>query len=123
MLLIQASEANSESSQVYKMGTLAKIVNGLKLVLKLVRWGALRTHIGSICLNTWISDTSDSADLKTKKSQFVSYLSIAWIMTHCIQVNSRILSITRIIFAYASRNPMSSRKSNVQAARVNGCSN
>ena len=40
MLLIQASEANSEPSQTYKMGILAKIVNGLKLILKLIWWGA-----------------------------------------------------------------------------------
>ena len=39
MLLIQASEANSEASQVYKKGILAKIVNGLKLNLKLIWWG------------------------------------------------------------------------------------
>ena len=33
MLLIQASEANSKPSQAYKMGILAKIVNGLKLMM------------------------------------------------------------------------------------------
>ena len=36
MLLIQASETNSEPSQVYKMGILAKIDNGFKLILKLI---------------------------------------------------------------------------------------
>ena len=36
MLLIQASEANSEPSQAYKMKILAKIVNGLKLILKFI---------------------------------------------------------------------------------------
>ena len=41
------------------------------------------------------SDTSDPTDLNNKKL-FVSYLSIAWIMTHWIQGNNRILTITRI---------------------------
>ena len=33
MLLIQASEANSKPSEAYKMRILAKIVNGLKLMM------------------------------------------------------------------------------------------
>ena len=33
---IQASEMNSESSQAYNMGTLAKTVNDLKLILKVI---------------------------------------------------------------------------------------
>ena len=33
MLLIQALEVNSEFSEAYKMGFLAKTVNGLKLIL------------------------------------------------------------------------------------------
>ena len=36
MLPVQASEANSEPSQAYKRGTLTKIVNGLKILLKLI---------------------------------------------------------------------------------------
>ena len=37
MLLIYVSEAHSEPSQAYKMEILVKIVNGLKLILKLLR--------------------------------------------------------------------------------------
>ena len=40
MLLIQASGANSEPCQAYKFGILSKIVNGLKLILKPILWGA-----------------------------------------------------------------------------------
>ena len=47
MLLIQASEANSEASQVYKKGILAKIVNGLKLILKLIWWGGRQRGRGA----------------------------------------------------------------------------
>ena len=34
MLLIQTSEAKLEPSQAYEMGILAKVVNGLKFILK-----------------------------------------------------------------------------------------
>ena len=34
-----------ESSQAYKMGVLAKIVNGLRLILKLIWWGGLYEDI------------------------------------------------------------------------------
>ena len=88
MLLIQASEANSEPSQVHK-----KIVNSLKVILKPYNSGLIREYLSSIFLETWISDLSDPTDLKPKKYPFVSYLSITWIMTHWIQGNSRILSI------------------------------
>ena len=47
-------------------------------------------------MDTWIRDTSYPTDLNTKKKLFVSYLSIIWIMTHWIQGNNRILTITRI---------------------------
>ena len=56
MLLIQASKANSECSKAYKMGILVKIVNGFKF------------YWWFICLDTWISDTSDPTDLKIKKT-------------------------------------------------------
>ena len=36
MLLIQASEVNSKTSQAYKIGNFAKIVNSSKLILKFV---------------------------------------------------------------------------------------
>ena len=45
-------------------------------------WGLIRGHKDSICLDTWIIDTSDPTDLKAKNSLFVSYLLIAWIVTH-----------------------------------------
>ena len=51
MLLIQASETNSEPSQVYKMGILAKIDNGFKLILKLIWWGGRgNTRTLRVCL-------------------------------------------------------------------------
>ena len=101
MLLMKVSEARSEPSQAYKMRILSKIVNVLKLILKLIWWGGgggglIRGHEGSTCLDTSISDTSDPTDLKTKDSPFVLYLLITWIVTHWIQGNSRILSITPI---------------------------
>ena len=46
-------------------------------------------------MDTWISDTSDPTDLNTKKL-LVSYFSITLIMSHWIQGNNRILTITRI---------------------------
>ena len=81
MLLKQASKTNTEPSQAYKMGTLTKIVDGLQLILKLVCWEAY-TRTLRFCLDTWISDTSDPNDLKTKESPFVFYLLITWITTH-----------------------------------------
>ena len=39
MLLMKVSEARSEPSQAYKMRILSKIVNVLKLILKLIWWG------------------------------------------------------------------------------------
>ena len=38
MMLIQVSKANSEPVQAYKMRILAKIVDGLKFILKLIWW-------------------------------------------------------------------------------------
>ena len=86
----------------------------------------------------------------TLRKQLVSYLLITWIMTHWIQRNSRILTITRItwitrflfiscldqFYVYFPKSSVSgiARKqvikirnlytqSNIQAACVNGCSN
>ena len=44
MLLIQASKANLEPGQAYKMRILAKIVNGLKFILRLI-WLSLRVYL------------------------------------------------------------------------------
>ena len=63
MLLIQASKANSEPGQTYKIRILAKFVNGLKFILRLV-WRTLRVY----CLDTWISDTRDPTDLNARKN-------------------------------------------------------
>ena len=41
---MQVSEANSEPSQAYQMEILKKIVNGLKLILKLIWWRACKEH-------------------------------------------------------------------------------
>ena len=93
VLLMQASEAHWEPSQAFKMGILAKVVNGLKLFLKL--WAV----IGGLyegALDTWISDTNNPTDPKTKKSQFVLNHLITWIMTLRIYGNNRIASITQI---------------------------
>ena len=38
MLLIEASKVNSEPGQVYKMGFLAEVVNGLKFNLRTLRF-------------------------------------------------------------------------------------
>ena len=100
-------------------------------------------------MDTWISDTSDPTDLNTKKL-LVSYFSITLIMSHWIQGNNRILTITRITcitrflfiscldqfylcFPKSSNNGIARKQSdknlnlymssNVQAACVNGCSN
>ena len=95
MLLTQTSEANSEPSQAYEMGILANIVNGSRLILAHTMGGLYEDINVLFVLDTWISNTSDPTDLKTKKSPFVSYLLITWIMSHCIQGSSRIFSITR----------------------------
>ena len=63
MLVIQVSKANSEPGQAYKIGFLAKIVNGLKFILRLTWWTLI-----VCCLDTWIGDPSDLTDLKTKKT-------------------------------------------------------
>ena len=63
MLVIQVSKANSEPGQAYKIGFLAKIVNGLKFILRLTWWTLI-----VCCLDTWIGDPSDPTDLKTKKT-------------------------------------------------------
>ena len=67
LLLIQASEANSEPSQAYDMGILKKIVNSLYGG----GWSHIRGDKGSIYLDNWISDTSDPTDLKIEKLCFV----------------------------------------------------
>ena len=89
MLLKQASKANSECSQAYKMGILAKIA--LKFILKV--------HLMDIkCLFVWtLESVIQVIQLIWKlKKPFVSYLSITWIMIHSIQGNKRILTISRI---------------------------
>ena len=70
MLLILAPEANSEPSQAYKMGILAKIVNGLKLILKLMvcLYEDIKVRLAG---TLGISDPSDPAVLKSKKSSLV----------------------------------------------------
>ena len=69
-------------------------------------------------LDTWISDTRDPTDPNTKKT--ICFVSFSyWVMTHWIQGNNRIPTITRIIwithflfiscldqFGYTSRNPV-----------------
>ena len=72
--------------------------NGLKLNLKLIWWGEgeLIRHKGSICLETWVSDTNDSAGLKLKTEKpFFSYL---WITLDHDRWISEIGLINRITF-------------------------
>ena len=75
MLLIQASEAISDPSQANKMETLAKIVNGSKLMLKLIWWRAY-TRTLRFCLSgqldQWYKWSNWSENLK---SPLISYLS------------------------------------------------
>ena len=77
MLLIQASKANSEPGQTYKIRILAKFVNGLKFILRLV-WWTLRVY----CLDTWISDTRDPTDLNARKNHlFCTFQSLGlWLI-------------------------------------------
>ena len=44
----------------------------------------VREEEGGLIQDTRIIDTSDPADLKTKNYLFVSYLLIAWMITHWI---------------------------------------
>ena len=77
MLLIQASKANSEPGQTYKIRILAKFVNGLKFILRLI-WWTLRVY----CLDTWISDTRDPTDLNARKNHlFCTFQSLGlWLI-------------------------------------------
>ena len=87
MLLVQASKDISQPGRPYKMGILEKIVNGLKFILWLIWWTLFVWTLGSVIRVIQL--------ILTLKKLFVSYLSITWIMTHWVQGNNRILSITR----------------------------
>ena len=89
MLLVQASKDISQPGRAYKMEILEKIVNRLKFILWLyddIKCLFVWT-LGSVI---WVIQL-----ILTLKKLFVSYLSITWIMTHWVQGNNRILSITR----------------------------
>ena len=65
--------------------------SGLKFILRLIWWtlrGLFVWNLGSVIRAIQV--------IATRKKRFVSYLSITWIMTHWIQSNNRILTITRI---------------------------
>ena len=104
MLPMQASEAHWEPSQAFKMGILAKVVNGLKLFLKL--WAV----IGGLyegALDTWISDTNNPTDpLGSWPFEFM-------VITGLLQSLRSLWSLVFLLFpvsisfACASRNPMS----------------
>ena len=115
MLLIQASKANSEPGQVYKIRVLAKIVNGLKFILRLI-WWKLRVY----CWDTEISYTSDPADLNTRKNHLFrtfqllgSWLIGSRVIAEFLQLLGSLGSLVfhlffvLIIFVSTSRNPMS----------------
>ena len=70
------------------MGILEKIVDGLKVILRLI-WWALRVYLSGHL-------TRVIQQISALKKIFVSYLSIIWIMPHWIQATKRILTITWI---------------------------
>ena len=90
MLLVQASKDISQPGQAYKMRILEEIVNCLSFIIRLILW-SLRPYLFGH-LDQWYEWFNWSQQNKL----FVSYLPITWIMTHWIQGNNRILTITRI---------------------------
>ena len=113
MLLVQASKDISQPGQAYKMGILEKVVNSLKVILRLI-WWKLRAY-----MDTWICDTSDPTDLNTKKTDlFRTFQSLgSWptesrVITGFLQLLGSLgslvfyLFLVSISFAYTSRNPV-----------------
>ena len=114
MLLIQKSKVNSEPGQAYKIGFLAKTVNGLKF-LRLI-WWTLRVYLFEH-LDQWYEWSNWSENWK--KHLFRTFQSLgSWpigsrIITRFLQLLGSLASLAfhsflvSISFSYTSRNPMS----------------
>ena len=114
MLLVQVSKGISEPGQAYRMGILAKIVNGVKFILRLI-WWTLRVYLFGH-LDQWYEWSNWSEHWK-KTICFVLSLGIWPIRCRVITGFTKLLGslgslvfylfLVSVSFAYTSRNPMS----------------